>query len=103
MVGTRSGAHSRDRRLCPPYATCSGIKTNTASYAGLTRVSILFEKSLSKGMDCRVKPGNDAVIWSRILRATSDAPPSHRAIDPRDLDSVAEPADAQNLLPLADG
>jgi hypothetical protein len=29
------------------------------SYAGLTRVSILFAKSLSKMMDCRVKPGND--------------------------------------------
>jgi uncharacterized membrane protein len=28
---------------------------------------------------------------------------SHRAIDSRDLDLVAEPADAQNLLPLAGG
>jgi hypothetical protein len=33
---------------------------HTASYAGLTRVSItLREKSLAKWMDCRVKPGND--------------------------------------------
>jgi hypothetical protein len=32
----------------------------TASYAGLTRVSItLREKGLAKKMDCRVKPGND--------------------------------------------
>jgi hypothetical protein len=33
--------------------------THTASYAGLTRVSITLRKSLSKRMDCRVKPGND--------------------------------------------
>jgi len=33
--------------------------TPTASYAGLTRVSIDLHKSLSKVMDCRVKPGND--------------------------------------------
>jgi hypothetical protein len=32
---------------------------HTASYAGLTRVSITLRKSLSKRMDCRVKPGND--------------------------------------------
>jgi len=32
----------------------------TLSYAGLTRVSIdLRKKRFSKGMDCRVKPGND--------------------------------------------
>src|SRR4051794_6960319 len=31
----------------------------TASCAGLTRASITLRKSLSKGMDCRVKPGND--------------------------------------------
>jgi hypothetical protein len=29
--------------------------------------------------------------------------PSRRAVDPRNLDPVAEPADAQNLLSLADG
>ncbi len=29
------------------------------SYAGLTRVSINLRKTLSKTMDCRVKPGND--------------------------------------------
>jgi hypothetical protein len=28
---------------------------------------------------------------------------SHRAFDPRDLDLVAEAADAQDLLPLTDG
>jgi hypothetical protein len=34
--------------------------THSASYAGLTRVSITLQKSLSKKMDCRVEPGNDA-------------------------------------------
>jgi hypothetical protein len=29
------------------------------SYAGLTRVSIYLREESSKGMDCRVKPGND--------------------------------------------
>ena len=29
------------------------------SYAGLTRVSIILQKTLAKKMDCRVKPGND--------------------------------------------
>jgi hypothetical protein len=33
--------------------------TYTAPYAGLTRVSITLRKSLSKKMDCRIKPGND--------------------------------------------
>ena len=33
--------------------------TYTASYAGLTRVSIPLRETLSKRMDCRVKPGND--------------------------------------------
>jgi hypothetical protein len=34
--------------------------TYSASYAGLTRVSIaLSKKSLAKRTDCRVKPGND--------------------------------------------
>jgi hypothetical protein len=33
--------------------------TYTASYAGLTRVSITLRKNLSKKMDCRIKPGND--------------------------------------------
>ena len=33
--------------------------SHTASYAGLTRVSITLHKTLSKRMDCRVKPGND--------------------------------------------
>jgi hypothetical protein len=32
---------------------------HTPSYAGLTRVSITLHKTLSKRMDCRVKPGND--------------------------------------------
>jgi hypothetical protein len=29
------------------------------SCPGLTRASIILRKSLSKGLDCRVKPGND--------------------------------------------
>jgi hypothetical protein len=32
---------------------------HTPSYAGLTRVSIHLRKTLSKRMNCRVKPGND--------------------------------------------
>jgi hypothetical protein len=35
------------------------LQHNFASYAGLTRVSIILHKGLSKRMDCRVKPGND--------------------------------------------
>src|SRR4051794_24492653 len=31
-----------------------------SSCAGLTRASIVLRKTLSKRMDCRVKPGNDA-------------------------------------------
>jgi hypothetical protein len=31
----------------------------SASYAGLTRVSIILQRVFSKEMDCRVKPGND--------------------------------------------
>jgi hypothetical protein len=41
--------------------------TNSASYAGLTRVSITLRKSLSKRMDCRVKPGNDE--WREFARS----------------------------------
>jgi hypothetical protein len=33
-----------------------------SSYAGLTRVSIAFHERLAKGMDCRVKPGNDEFL-----------------------------------------
>src|SRR5258707_945080 len=33
----------------------------SASCAGLTRASITLHKTLSKWMDCRVKPGNDAL------------------------------------------
>ena len=49
----------------------------SASYAGLTRVSITLRKSLAKRIDCRVKPGNDE-IGSRarcgILHAASQNP-----------------------------
>jgi hypothetical protein len=47
----------------------AGPSRNTASYAGLTRVSIRLRKSLSSRMDCRVKPGNDAVMLLTRLRA----------------------------------
>jgi hypothetical protein len=44
---------------------------------GLTRASILFVKTLfTKGMDCRVKPGNDGLKLRRFLarpRQRSDA------------------------------
>jgi hypothetical protein len=40
---------------------------HSASYAGLTRVSIhLREKVLAKKMDCRVKPGNDNFAYPRF-------------------------------------
>jgi hypothetical protein len=42
---------------------------STASYAGLTRVSIHLRKSLSKVMDCRVKPGNDGSTLHALLLA----------------------------------
>jgi hypothetical protein len=51
-------------------------------------------------MNCRVKPGNDAV---NFLAAVFSASRSHGAVDPRNLDPVADPADAQDLLSLADG
>jgi hypothetical protein len=35
------------------------------SYAGLTRVPIQLQKSLTKKMDCRVKPGNDEFFDQR--------------------------------------
>jgi hypothetical protein len=38
------------------FATAS---TLSAPCAGLTRASIILRKSLTKRMDCRVKPGND--------------------------------------------
>src|SRR5205085_11868941 len=40
-----------------------------ASCAGLTRASIHLQKSLSKRMDCQVKPGNDDHF---IARSPSD-------------------------------
>jgi len=39
----------------------ASVSTICSSCAGLTRASIHLRKSLSKGMDCRVKPGNDSV------------------------------------------
>jgi hypothetical protein len=46
---------------CPKEERCEmrDRTQHTASYAGLTRVSINLRKSLPKKMDCRVKPGND--------------------------------------------
>src|SRR4051794_16558299 len=38
---------------------CRAAATPDASCAGLTRASIHLHKTLSKRMDCRVKPGND--------------------------------------------
>jgi hypothetical protein len=37
----------------------ASVNQHKSSYAGSTRVSIHLRKSLSKKMDCRVKPGND--------------------------------------------
>jgi hypothetical protein len=40
------------------------LRTSTQTHSscpGLTRASIDFEKASWKGMDCRVKPGNDEV------------------------------------------
>jgi hypothetical protein len=54
--------------------------TYSASYAGLTRVSITLRKSLSKRMDCRVEPGNDGV--SAVSRARCGIP--HAASQNRD-------------------
>jgi hypothetical protein len=42
-------------------ASFANASTLSTSCAGLTRASINLEKSLSKKMDCRVKPGNDGV------------------------------------------
>src|SRR4051812_4934895 len=41
------------------FESASRARRYSASYAGLTRVSITLRKSLEKRMDCRVKPGND--------------------------------------------
>src|SRR3954454_24008882 len=59
----------------------------STSCAGLTRASIIFVKSLSKRMDCRVEPGNDDFYeWcSNVQPPTPSARParteseSHRA------------------------
>jgi hypothetical protein len=37
------------------------------------RVSITLRNSLSKRMDCRVKPGNDAVLCSQFIAAIAAA------------------------------
>src|SRR5882757_7784761 len=56
--------------------------SRSASYAGLTRVSITLSKNnLPKKMDCRVKPGNDASFAP--ARVPHDPSPSAR--QPRDL------------------
>jgi hypothetical protein len=53
-----------------PHRVRDTHTTHTASYAGLTRVSIDLRKSLSMRMDCRVKPGNDAIPYSAACCAT---------------------------------
>jgi hypothetical protein len=54
-----------------------GHATSTASYAGLTRVSIDLHKSIFRSaMDCRVKPGNDAELYSAACCATVGAVPA---------------------------
>src|SRR3954469_9823200 len=59
-----------------------------ASCAGLTRASITLRKTLSKKMDCRVKPGNDA---GREIPRTKKAPEFSGAF-------VVELAEAQALV-----
>ncbi len=53
--------------------------TAQSSYAGLTRVSITLQKTFSKRMDCRVKPGNDV---SSRLRSTANRRPRPSAVVP---------------------
>jgi hypothetical protein len=51
-----------DVAACDFGLAMPGSKDFDASCAGLTRASILFVKALfAKGMDCRVKPGNDGL------------------------------------------
>jgi hypothetical protein len=57
-----SGTIPALRRTVKRRCTASGkrVATRASSYAGLTRVSInLREEHFSKGMDCRIKSGND--------------------------------------------
>src|SRR4051794_21058482 len=41
-------------------------QSQASSCAGLTRASIHLRKSLSKKMDCRVKPGNDGSVRGTV-------------------------------------
>jgi hypothetical protein len=58
--------HGNANRHVRQNVRCNAAMQNGAdwepSYAGLTRVSINLQRVFSKGMDCRVKPGNDGVL-----------------------------------------
>jgi len=60
-LSVSSGVESSVSRLLRRQIGAAAIRhvsaTYSASYAGLTRVSITLQKSPSKKMDCRVKPG----------------------------------------------
>ena len=46
--------------------------TRAASCAGLTRASIFYPRSLTKWMDCRVKPGNDSGVCACAPRSATN-------------------------------
>src|SRR5437868_14557256 len=52
---------------------CIAPGKRNASCAGLTRASILSSQDLSKRMDCRVKPGNDAGLHFGLPHARQPA------------------------------
>jgi hypothetical protein len=64
-------AENRSRREINPLHFSDGLRDEAqrSSCAGLTRASIHLsqEAFVAKGMDFRVKPGNDAVIVDRPL------------------------------------
>src|SRR4051812_3924243 len=51
-----SSRHIQRNLSCPDLSLTD---SHISSYAGLTRVSIIFGTVFWKAMDCRVKPGND--------------------------------------------
>src|SRR3954463_12284617 len=67
---------ARPKPCAPPVTTAQRLLRSiwfmvmsfVASCAGLTRASILLHKSLSKEMDCRVKPGNEGVCGCILQR-----------------------------------
>jgi hypothetical protein len=54
------------------------MATQSASYAGLTAYPSIFEKTLAKRMDYRVKPGNDECLVSRTRCGILHAAPQSR-------------------------